>query len=66
MTATVINVLQLCQPEMISAVQEMINEAINEDVVWAKSSLEIRNQRCHAVKVCGVSPPHGDVGMKAR
>lgn len=40
----------LCRPEVISVVQAMINEAINEDVVWAKSPLEIRNQRCHAIK----------------
>lgn len=31
--------------------QNMIDEVINEDVTWAKSSLELRNQRCYSVKV---------------
>lgn len=45
------DVHQVCDTEAISTVQRMINEVINEDVVWAKSPLELRNQRCHAVKV---------------
>lgn len=49
------NIAQLCTPETVAVVQGMIDEVINEDIVWAKSSLEIRNQRCHAVKVCRVS-----------
>ncbi|KAF8468982.1 muts domain V-domain-containing protein [Kalaharituber pfeilii] len=41
---------RLCNVEAIAFVQNLIDEVINEDITWAKSALELRNQRCHAVK----------------
>ncbi|RPA76245.1 hypothetical protein BJ508DRAFT_370727 [Ascobolus immersus RN42] len=42
--------ISLCTVERVAAVQELIEEVINSDVTWAKSPLDLRNQRCYAVK----------------
>ncbi|KAA8909324.1 muts domain V-domain-containing protein [Sphaerosporella brunnea] len=40
----------LCAPEKIEPILTMINNVINEDVSYSKSPLDLRNQRCYAVK----------------
>jgi DNA mismatch repair protein MSH4 len=47
---------QLCGPGNIQPVLTMINDVINEDVSYSKSPLDLRNQRCYAVKA-GLSEP---------
>jgi DNA mismatch repair protein MSH4 len=47
---------QLCEPEKIEPILAMINNVINEDVSYSKSPLDLRNQRCYAVKA-GLSEP---------
>jgi DNA mismatch repair protein MSH4 len=42
---------QLCSPDKIDTVLILINDVINEDVNYSKSPLDLRNQRCYAVKV---------------
>lgn len=42
---------QLCAPEKMGPVLKMINGVINEDVTYSKSPLDLRNQRCYAVRV---------------
>jgi DNA mismatch repair protein MSH4 len=44
------NVLaQLCAPENIVPIQELVDSVINEDTTYAKQPLELRNQRTYAV-----------------
>jgi DNA mismatch repair protein MSH4 len=43
--------LQNCSPEMIDPVIDIVNEVLNDDAQYAKSPLELRNQRTYAVKV---------------
>ena len=45
-----LTVTQICAPENSLPIQEMIEEAINDDVAYAKQPLELRNQRTWAVK----------------
>ncbi|KAJ4352708.1 MutS protein msh4 [Ascochyta clinopodiicola] len=44
------NIRELCAPENILPIQELIDEVINEDTTYAKQPLELRNQRTYAVK----------------
>ena len=44
------NVKQHCHPENIDPVRDLIDTVINEDITFAKSPLELRNQRTYAVK----------------
>lgn len=43
-------ILELCAPENVIPVQDMINGVINEDTNYARKPLELRNQRTYAVK----------------
>jgi len=40
----------LCSAENIDPVQDLINEALNEDTTYAKQPLDLRNQRTYAVR----------------
>ncbi|KAL7268484.1 MutS protein msh4 [Rhizina undulata] len=40
----------LCNIDRIEPAQSLINGVINEDVTFSKSPLDLRNQRCYAVK----------------
>ncbi|KAJ4380241.1 MutS protein msh4 [Didymella sp. IMI 355093] len=44
------NIRELCAPENISPIHNLIDEVINEDATYAKQPLELRNQRTYAVK----------------
>ncbi|KAF1358108.1 hypothetical protein EJ07DRAFT_167102 [Lizonia empirigonia] len=44
------NIRELCAPENISPIQDLIDEVINKDTTYAKQPLELRNQRTYAVK----------------
>jgi DNA mismatch repair protein MSH4 len=44
------NIRELCAPENVAPVQELINRVINEDTTYARQPLELRNQRTYAVK----------------
>jgi DNA mismatch repair protein MSH4 len=44
------NIRELCAPENIAPIQELIDHVINEDTTYAKQPLELRNQRVYAVK----------------
>lgn len=44
--------LQFCAPDKIDPVLKIINNVINEEATYSKGPLELRNQRCYAVKVC--------------
>lgn len=41
---------EICTHDAISQVQDFINESINEDCTWASGALDLKNQRCYAVK----------------
>jgi len=42
--------MQLCAPENVAPIQELIDSVINADTTYAKQPLELRNQRVYAVK----------------
>lgn len=44
------NIRELCAPENMAPVQELIDGVINEDTTYARQPLELRNQRTYAVK----------------
>ena len=44
------NIRELCAPENMAPVQELIDRVINEDTTYARQPLELRNQRTYAVK----------------
>ncbi|KNG49018.1 dna mismatch repair protein muts [Stemphylium lycopersici] len=44
------NIRELCAPENVAPVQELIGRVINEDTTYARQPLELRNQRTYAVK----------------
>ncbi|KAF1832898.1 hypothetical protein BDW02DRAFT_624773 [Decorospora gaudefroyi] len=44
------NVRELCAPENVAPVQELIDGVINEDTMYARHPLELRNQRTYAVR----------------
>ncbi|RAR01227.1 DNA mismatch repair protein MutS [Stemphylium lycopersici] len=44
------NIRELCAPENVAPVQELIGRLINEDTTYARQPLELRNQRTYAVK----------------
>lgn len=44
------NIRELCAPENVAPVQELIDHVINEDTTYARQPLELRNQRTYAVK----------------
>ncbi|KAH7391848.1 muts domain V-domain-containing protein [Pyrenochaeta sp. MPI-SDFR-AT-0127] len=44
------NIRELCAPENVAPIQELINRIINEDTTYARQPLELRNQRTYAVK----------------
>ena len=46
--------VQNCAPERYSIIQALIDETINEDIVYQKQPLDLRNQRTFAVKVGGL------------
>lgn len=45
-----LTISQLCAPENIVPIQNLINDYINEDTMYAKQPIELRNQRNYAVK----------------
>ncbi|KAI4642248.1 hypothetical protein J4E93_007392 [Alternaria ventricosa] len=44
------NIREICAPENVAPVQELIDRVINEDTTYARQPLELRNQRTYAVK----------------
>jgi len=44
------DISQLCAPENVAPIQELIDHVINEDTTYARQPLELRNQRIYAVK----------------
>jgi DNA mismatch repair protein MSH4 len=44
------NIRELCAPENVIPIQELIARVINEDTTFARQPLELRNQRVYAVK----------------
>ncbi|KAL5121962.1 MutS protein msh4 [Pleosporales sp. CAS-2024a] len=44
------NIRELCAPENVAPIRELIDQVINEDTTYAKQPLELRNQRVYAVK----------------
>jgi DNA mismatch repair protein MSH4 len=44
------NIREICAPENVAPVQELIDHVINEDTTYARQPLELRNQRTYAVK----------------
>ncbi|KAF2831995.1 DNA mismatch repair protein MutS [Ophiobolus disseminans] len=44
------NIRELCAPENVAPIQELIDRVINEDTTYARQPLELRNQRIYAVK----------------
>ncbi|KAK6538181.1 MutS protein msh4 [Orbilia ellipsospora] len=40
----------LCKFEKVEAVQELIDELISPDATWANTPIDLRHQRCYAVK----------------
>jgi DNA mismatch repair protein MSH4 len=44
------NIRELCSPENVAPIQELIDRVINEDTTYARQPLELRNQRVYAVK----------------
>jgi DNA mismatch repair protein MSH4 len=44
------NIRELCAPENVTPIQELIARVINEDTTFARQPLELRNQRVYAVK----------------
>ncbi|KAK9369082.1 muts domain V-domain-containing protein [Lipomyces kononenkoae] len=47
---------ELCAHESIEVLRKLVDDCINEDCQWAKTPVELRNQRCFAVK-------HGHNGL---
>ncbi|KAK9377113.1 muts domain V-domain-containing protein [Lipomyces chichibuensis] len=45
-----IAIRELCAHESIQLLRNLIDDCINEDCQWAKTPVELRNQRCFAVK----------------
>lgn len=41
----------VCRPELIAPVKELIDVTINEDVTYVKTPIDLRHQRTYAVKV---------------
>lgn len=37
-------------------VQNLIDEAINEDITYQSQPLDLRNQRTYAIKACQIGP----------
>ena len=48
---------------MITDIQKLIDDAINEDVTYQSKPLDLRNQRTYAVKV--VTGSHHNTRLKA-
>ncbi|CAI9635124.1 unnamed protein product [Alternaria burnsii] len=44
------NIREICAPENVAPVQELIDHVINEDTTYARQPLELRNQRTYAIK----------------
>jgi DNA mismatch repair protein MSH4 len=44
------NIRELCAPENLAPIRELIDHVINEDTTFARQPLELRNQRVYAVK----------------
>ncbi|KAF2015888.1 hypothetical protein BU24DRAFT_462109 [Aaosphaeria arxii CBS 175.79] len=49
-SAMLLSIREYCHPNKIAPVQELIDTVINEDTMFAKQPLELRNQRAYAVK----------------
>ncbi|PWW75164.1 hypothetical protein C7212DRAFT_297383 [Tuber magnatum] len=45
-----VSIRNLCESDRVEPVQNLITSIINEDVAFSKSPLDLRNQRCYAVK----------------
>ncbi|RPA93986.1 hypothetical protein L873DRAFT_1837804 [Choiromyces venosus 120613-1] len=45
-----VSIRNLCESDQVEPVQNLISNIINEDVTFSKSPLDLRNQRCYAVK----------------
>lgn len=43
--------IQWCTTEMIADVEKMIDNSINEDIMYSSQPLDLRNQRTYAIKV---------------
>ncbi|KAL8752734.1 MAG: hypothetical protein Q9199_005533 [Rusavskia elegans] len=52
------HISELCAPERMADVQNLIDEAINEDITYQSQPLDLRNQRTYAIKA-------GHIGRKA-
>ena len=50
------NFLQLCEPEVVNPIEDLIKGAINEDVKYARAPVDLRNQRVYAVNVSQSCP----------
>ncbi|KAL8924382.1 MAG: hypothetical protein Q9172_002729 [Xanthocarpia lactea] len=46
-----LHINELCAPERMAYVQNLIDETINEDITYQSQPLDLRNQRTYAVKV---------------
>lgn len=42
---------EICRPELIKPINELISATINEDVSYVESPINLRHQRTYAVKV---------------
>ncbi|KAL8673768.1 MAG: hypothetical protein Q9168_001829 [Polycauliona sp. 1 TL-2023] len=45
-----LHINELCAPERLANVQNLIDEAINEDITYQSQPLDLRNQRTYAIK----------------
>ncbi|KAI4217829.1 MAG: hypothetical protein L6R36_009256 [Xanthoria steineri] len=52
-----LHINELCAPERMADVQNLIDEAINEDITYQSQPLDLRNQRTYAIKACQIGPP---------
>lgn len=49
-SSMLLEIRNLCSAENIDPVQDLINEALNEDITYARQPLDLRNQRTYAVR----------------
>ncbi|KAL8640677.1 MAG: hypothetical protein Q9226_008720, partial [Calogaya cf. arnoldii] len=50
-----LHINELCAPERMADVQNLIDEAINEDITYQSQPLDLRNQRTYAIKAGSIS-----------
>lgn len=51
-------VRELCRPEIMDPILDLITSTVNDDAVYVKKPMEMRNQRIYAVKVGTRSRQH--------